>query len=443
MSRVDGPVAGRRKGDRRVWADIEILPDDSLYGRATLLIERLRRFAVNVPPESLKGVKDGKTRWIRAVNAVAVADSVIEYIAGEESARSCELQKVADRLGYTRVHHAVGSRVSALLFQQPSLFRFKAVSPHRLTPAINSRYLVDERHGLMFVLTHTPGAPDEGIPPTQGVYEREPGAAERLCASQFWVDGDSLDFALEDGSGEVTRPMPKIRDYVGSPSPADLADKIRRRGRTGVLIVGPSGEGKTTLARQTCALLGKKRVLRTGGADNLKHSDEIMRIIEDNKPDALIVDDMQDVFGRHFNLPRSAVLNTLERVNAAGVLLIGTIMEDDPVKLRDIDARVPGALYYPGLRPGRFDIVVTFHHRTAQERFEIMRHYADRAVTDDVLMAIAEQCEGLTGAFLMGLAESLTPDAVASQESIRTLLCMCPTRVVTGATDAYREGHDE
>ena len=43
----------------------------------------------------------------------------------------------------------------------------------------------------------------------------------------------------------------------------------------------------------------------------------------------------------------------------------------------------------------------------------------------------------------MGLAESLTPDAVASQESIRTLLCMCPTRVIEAPRDAGRERYDE
>lgn len=416
--------------NRKSWADLKIQPDQSVNSRVARTVISALRFSLRVDLDAVKAVYNADSWFTRLVSVSSVIGSALA-IANDVAEDAGKHTPIFKKLGYSPIGDEALSALSELIITKPKLFTFQAMSVQPWAFMRDVRVFKVVGTGIVVVFGHIPDKTTAEIPGLYSGYEKQVGETARFIASHFWMDGDNLDCGWGNGTLK-TWPMPAMSDYIGEPCPVDLAAKVRQRnGKTGVLIVGPSGEGKTTLARQVCHQLGKKRVLRFSGASNMGNGNGMMALINSVKPDAVIIDDMQDVFGERSypsNATPSEVLNTFERVNAAGVLLFGTIMEDDPDRLAAIEARLPGALYYSGLRPGRFDVVVTFKVKNEEERFNLLRHYAASTVPDDVVKAVAAQCEGLTGAFLKGLAESLTDDLTHGEESVKMLLCMCPSK---------------
>jgi len=412
----------------KTWADLSIKPDESKQGKTARAVMGVLRFSRNVDFDAVKAVYSASGLFTRMVAVSSVVASALSHVSDVLDNQDIDLLKSR---GYSPIREETLATLSELIVAKPKLFTLNVVTLRPWSFTKDPRVFSLEEVDAIIAFGHIPDKASSEIPALHSGYEKREGEVEEFIASHFWMDGDSLDCGWGNEALK-TRPMPAMSDYIGEPCPVDLAAKVRQRnGRTGVLIVGPSGEGKTTLARQVCAQLGKKRVLRFSGAENMDNGNRTMALINSVKPDAIIIDDMQDVFGEKSypgKATPSGVLNTFERINAAGVLLFGTIMEDDPNRLAAIEARLPGALYYSGLRPGRFDVVVTFKVKDEEERFNLLRHYAASTVPDEVIKAVAAQCEGLTGAFLKGLAESLTDDLTHGEESVKMLLCMCPSK---------------
>ena len=150
------------------------------------------------------------------------------------------------------------------------------------------------------------------------------------------------------------------------------------------IFLGDPGTGKTTLAFRLAERLGMSmlafnhEILSSNGA-------WISLAVPLLESDIILFDDIDRVWdpGR--------LLFHLDTLNASKPrVLIGTIN-----KLK----RLPKALR----RPGRFDCLVRFKRPDVEHRPAIMRAHASALnieISEDLMAALAEQSEGLTGAYL-------------------------------------------
>jgi hypothetical protein len=226
---------------------------------------------------------------------------------------------------------------------------------------------------------------------TDMLMEREPGLAASILEG-LWQAADALAvesipvgvgasklalIQLPAADPPVGRKAQELRDWLAEPS---------TRTRI-VLIVGPTGAGKTTLARTA---LGTAKVLQV--PEDVGHR-AVMELAALLKPQVLLIDDIV-LSGRTLD-QRFAGL--LDRLHGHVPVVLATLMDDS---LTPESARRPGALYWPGMRAGRLDRVLFLPPPQADERRRILEH----AGMDEALLAqAAELTEGLTGAFLVEL----------------------------------------
>lgn len=252
------------------------------------------------------------------------------------------------------------------------------------------------------------------------ILERRPGDLRALLA-QIWDEASAWavagQWSTRQSWSQELHLLPLAP--VSTPPLGPEADALRRwvsgpsTGRTRVvLIVGPTGAGKTTLARTA---LGQTRTLQLPAKD--VEQSTMMELAELLQPDVVLVDDI--VLGND-GLDQ-AFSGLLDRIQGRVPLVMATFMADD---LTEQSAGKPGGLYWPGMRAGRLDRVVFLPPPQAPARRAILAHYGARP---DDLDTLVRATEGLTGAFLRELVvRTHQAPQVPLLEHVRQLRCMAP-----------------
>lgn len=214
--------------------------------------------------------------------------------------------------------------------------------------------------------------------------------------------------------GWVVRREEWMADYVGDPSPESIAEQLRSRGaeRGTALLIGPTGSGKSTLARRVGAELHPNgRQVRLPGAVLCKPTGSrlLRRIIETLAPKVLVFDDVGlRPYHEHggFAVGQDQILDSLQWLHGR-VFVALTIMDDSALFQQHAQTMMHGAFYYPGMRPGRVDLVLPLLPPAAEQRRRILQHYGLDPSREQLAAA-----RGLSPAYLAELARlvQLNPD---------------------------------
>ena len=249
---------------------------------------------------------------------------------------------------------------------------------------------------------------------TDMLLEREPGLGATILEG-LWRRADALAIEsipvgvgasklaliqLPAASPPVGHKAQELRDWLAEPS-----DRTRI-----VLVVGPTGAGKTTLARTA---LGDAKVLQV--PEDVGHR-AVMELAALLKPQVLLIDDIV-LSGRTLD-QRFAGL--LDRLHGHVPVVLATLMDDS---LTPESARRPGALYWPGMRAGRLDRVLFLPPPQAEERRRILAH---AGLAEAQLDQATELTEGLTGAFLIELVRRVAERSAELPELVEELRAQAP-----------------
>lgn len=196
-------------------------------------------------------------------------------------------------------------------------------------------------------------------------------------------------------------PMGEPGMYVGRREASWYAEKLQKyegRPRT-IMFRGPTGVGKSVLGRLIAREMSSNpRVLKIS-SDALKSMEQasLLGVVHYLKPTVLLLDDL-DMKNRADDF-----LAVLESLREEGVLVVITIQDDEVTGEEDPK---PGSWYFSGMRPGRVDDMYLLGPPGESERFQILGAYLKGVDYDmSILSEVARQTEGLTGAYLMNLAE--------------------------------------
>lgn len=213
-------------------------------------------------------------------------------------------------------------------------------------------------------------------------------------------------------------PMQGYGPYIGKKKPEDFAKRLRKYGsspRT-ILLRGPTGIGKSVLARHIAKMMGKKsaRTLKVAGSV-LKSCgfDEMISLVKFFQPSVLLLDDLE--LGSEERAEE--FLTILEALRAPDCLVIVTMMiPTDSKKKPEM-----GDYYFSGMRPGRIDEVFTFFLPDAEDRDIILKHYYSemgiRSIQARTQKAIVKATNGLSGAYLGEVARRIKIHGVKGWKS--------------------------
>jgi len=232
-----------------------------------------------------------------------------------------------------------------------------------------------------------------------------------------WSQGNDLMLSAKRGTDRYSwrgagkfrlTPMLPPGPYIGKRRPEDIAARLARYGdvaRT-VLLRGPTGIGKSVMARHVAGLLGKEgnRTLKIA-ASILKSCrfDEVTAFVRFFQPTVLLLDDLDlddDSNTEEF-------LTMLEALRAPDCLVIVTMMTPtEPDKEPTI-----GDWHFAGMRPGRIDETFTFYLPDPRERADILRLYFQEFQVAEpakrTMNAIVKATDKLPGAYLMEVARRI------------------------------------
>lgn len=244
--------------------------------------------------------------------------------------------------------------------------------------------------------------PDGGV-----VYVRRGSTYMSTLCSSVWDNGHTLSVKLEssvlrfDRLTETHPPIGKqftmLREWVA-----------KRKGPGAIFLVGPTGAGKTSLS---LSILPEKAKVLSVAAEDLSWAIDVVTWLQ---PDVLLIDDVQ-LDPRDLNRPVARALSQLAQED---VLVVVTQMADD---IEPTSAEDPGALYLPGIRPGRIDKVVYLYAPSHAERMEILEFYG---CDPSICRPLADLTTGLTGAFLEVLAG--TPSGSDLERTVKLLRAQAP-----------------
>jgi len=274
------------------------------------------------------------------------------------------------------------------------------------------------------------------------------GLPRDLFRPLFWAESDSLTlfFRPQGGSSFPTslvfdyRPMGELRDFVGSPKPSDVLGPGHSVGSGFTcLLVGPTGSGKTTLARRIVAQAGLKTLVRVSAPTlDQGRAHGVLNALKLMGPDAVLVDDIPLRQGEVDH----QLLELFEALEGLVPMVLGTLMVDDKAVT---EMQRPGALYWPGMRPGRIDRVIFLPRPDADARREILRHYGEEILgCGSRLTDVVQATGGLTGAYLKRLVAILEARGSYAGweevvEQLRWQAPMIKPRTSSGGLESARE----
>jgi transitional endoplasmic reticulum ATPase len=245
-----------------------------------------------------------------------------------------------------------------------------------------------------------------------GLKEVEPSATR-----EFFIEKSATTFASLGGLAEEKRVLDAVVEHAHIRN--DIYDRVGLPPPRGILLVGPSGTGKTAMAR---ALSGEKQIplIAIDGpqlyskwlGESEKALREVFKKARRAAPCILFFDTIDAV------APRAAA----EQIGAEVQQRILSQLLREVDNLRDVKGvillaatnrpeRVDPAL----LRSGRFDYIVRFAKPDAADRAEIIRLCCRQVpFASDVLVdEVAERTDGMTGADLESLCKKATLLAIA------------------------------
>lgn len=223
-----------------------------------------------------------------------------------------------------------------------------------------------------------------------------------------WRQGDALMVSAQNrglqGLRYSVRRMTNPGQYVGSPDPRVVADRLSKaQSETrSLLLVGPTGSGKSTMARliaQELAGEGARTLKIAGSVLKLCPFEVTLDLATYLQPTVLLLDDVPLAS----KVQMDDLLALFEALHGRTKLIISTYMDDDRP---DDQADGDGVDYWPGMRPGRIDEVERLRRPSLDDRRLILSEYlASFGAQGSVpVEAIAEACDGLTGAYLKEVA---------------------------------------
>jgi transitional endoplasmic reticulum ATPase len=253
-----------------------------------------------------------------------------------------------------------------------------------------------------------------------GLKEVEPSATR-----EFYIEKSASTFASLGGLDEVKRLLTAVVEHAHRGD--DIYQQVGLAPPCGILLVGPSGTGKTAMAR---ALAGEQQLplITIDGpqlyskwlGESEKALREVFKKARRAAPCVLFFDtidaiapkagsDGTDASGIYARILSQLVREMDNLRDVKGVILLGATNRHE---------RVEPAL----LRSGRFDYIVPFAKPDARERAQILRLYCRHVpmAADVDLDGLAEQSEGLTGADLESACKKATLLAIAEfQRGVR------------------------
>jgi transitional endoplasmic reticulum ATPase len=249
-----------------------------------------------------------------------------------------------------------------------------------------------------------------------GLKEVEPSASR-----EFFIEKSTATFASLGGLAEVKRLLDAVVEH--SHMRDDIYEQVGLAPPRGILLVGPSGTGKTAMAR---ALSGEKQVplIAIDGpqlyskwlGESEKALREVFKKARRAAPCILFFDTIDAVapklgaeqYGPDI-YPRilSQLLREIDNLrDVKGVILLAATNRPE---------RVEPAL----LRSGRFDYMVRFTKPDAADRAAIVRLCCRQVplASDVDIEELAVRTDGLTGADIESLAKKATLFAIAEFQS--------------------------
>jgi len=249
-----------------------------------------------------------------------------------------------------------------------------------------------------------------------GLKEVEPSATR-----EFFIEKSASTFASLGGLDDVKRLLDAVVEHAHMHD--EIYEQVGLAPPRGILLVGPSGTGKTAIAR---ALSGEKQIplIAIDGpqlyskwlGESEKALREVFKKARRAAPCLLFFDTIDAIAprlgGDHvgadvYQRILSQLLREIDNLrDVKGVILLAATNRPE---------RVEPAL----LRSGRFDYIVRFAKPDAADRAAIVRLCCARVpVAPDVdIASLARQADGLTGADLETLCKKATLLAIAEFQS--------------------------
>ena len=245
-----------------------------------------------------------------------------------------------------------------------------------------------------------------------GLKEVEPSATR-----EFFVEKSASTFASLGGLHNVKRLLDLVIEH--SHMHGEIYEQVGLAPARGILLVGPSGTGKTAMAR---ALSGEKQVplIAIDGpqlyskwlGESERALREVFKKARRTAPCILFFDTIDaiapkfgaDQFGTDvYQRILSQLLREIDNLrDVKGVILLAATNRPE---------RIEPAL----LRSGRFDYILPFAKPDAADRAEILRLCCQRLplASDIDLEKFADQMKGLTGADIESLCKKAALSAIA------------------------------
>jgi transitional endoplasmic reticulum ATPase len=245
-----------------------------------------------------------------------------------------------------------------------------------------------------------------------GLKEVEPSATR-----EFFIEKSTSTFASLGGLDEVKRLLDSVVEH--SHMRDEIYEQVGLAPPRGILLTGPSGTGKTAMAR---ALSGEKQIplIAIDGpqlyskwlGESERALREVFKKARRAAPCILFFDTIDaiaprfgaDQFGTDiYQRILSQLLREIDNLrDVKGVILLAATNRPE---------RIEPAL----LRSGRFDYILTFAKPTAADRAAIMRLCCKRVplASDIEFDDFAVRTEGFTGADIESLCKKATLNAIA------------------------------
>ncbi len=216
------------------------------------------------------------------------------------------------------------------------------------------------------------------------------------------TEQNKIGFSDVAGAKEVKNELVEIVDFLKSP---EKYRKLGARIPRGVLLIGPSGVGKTLLARAIAgeagvpfySVAGSEFIEMIVGVGSARVRD-LFKMAKESSPSIIFIDEI-DAIGRHRG--KAMAMSNDEREQTLNQILVEMDGFDPRTNVIIIAATNRPDMLDPALvRPGRFDRHIRLELPDVTEREEIMKiHMKGKPFAGSVeIKKLAKQSVGFSGA---------------------------------------------